>query len=50
MLFARSEGRGGGVARRDLKVIAPPLPFLAPEGFERLCGVATRLDITLLLD
>jgi hypothetical protein len=50
MLFGRHRGRSGGVGRGELKVVVPPLPFLAPEGFERLCGVATRLDVTLLLD
>lgn len=50
MLFGRRRGRAGGVTRGDLHVVVRPAPFLAPEGFERLCEVATRLDITLLLD
>lgn len=50
MLFGRRQDRAGGVSRADLEVVVPPVPFLAPEGFERLCEVATRLDLTLLLD
>jgi hypothetical protein len=50
MLFARRRGRAGGVARRELEVRVPPVPFLAPQGIERLCAVATLLDITLLVD
>lgn len=50
MLFGRQRGRAGGVARRELEVVAPPLAFLTPAGFERLSGVAVRLDVTLVLD
>lgn len=50
MLFGRRRERAGGVARSELAVVAPPVPFLAPEGFERLCEVATHLDVTLVLD
>jgi hypothetical protein len=50
VLFARRRGRTGGVGRPELDVAVPPVPFLAPVGFERLCEVAVQLDITLLLD
>ncbi len=50
MLFGRRQGRAGGVARSDLEVVVPPVPFLAPEGFERICQVATQLDIALLIE
>ena len=50
MLFRRSRGRSGGVARSDLRVIEPPVPFLAPEGYERLSQVAKSLDVTVLID
>lgn len=49
VLFGRRRSRAGGVSRTDIDVVAPPVPFLAPVGFERLCEVATRLEITLLL-
>lgn len=50
MLFESRRGRPGGVRRYELEVVEPPVPFLAPPGLERLCEVATRLDITLVVD
>ncbi len=50
LLFGRRRDRAGGVRRSELQVVVRPVPFLGPEGFERLCEVAIRLDITLLLD
>lgn len=50
LLFGRRRGRSGGIARGELEVVVPPLPFLAPKGYELLCEVATRLDITVLFD
>lgn len=50
MLFGRRCGRSGGIARGELEVVVPLLPFLAPKGYELLCEVATRLDITVLFD
>lgn len=50
MLFGRRCGRSGGIARGELEVVVPSLPFLAPKGYELLCEVATRLDITVLFD
>ena len=50
MLFGRRRGRAGGVARAEIEVVDPPLPFIAPDGFDQLCEVATTLDVTLLVD
>lgn len=50
MLFGRRRGRSGGVARSVLEVVEPPVPFLAPQGYERLAEVANGLDITVLID
>lgn len=50
VLFGRRRGRAGGVARGELEVVVPPLPFLVPKGYELLCEVATRLDIAVLFD
>lgn len=50
LLFGRHRGRRGGVARTELSVVVPPVPFIAPEGFEQLCAAATQLDICVLLD
>ncbi len=50
MLFFHRRGREGGVARSELTVVEPPLPFLVGDGLERLLAVASELDITLLVD